>query len=80
MEEFKSKMLPETDARYQVVKSVVGHLSESNKDVPQVSALDWVIHVVDEPGVNAFVLPVSWTQVEKLLVILKEHFIYLPST
>lgn len=52
-------MLPETDARYQVVKSVVGHLSESNKDVPQVSALDWVIHVVDEPGVNAFVLPVS---------------------
>uniref|UniRef100_A0A8B9CXH1 Metalloendopeptidase OMA1, mitochondrial n=1 Tax=Anser brachyrhynchus TaxID=132585 RepID=A0A8B9CXH1_9AVES len=57
MEEFKSKMLPETDARYQVVKSVVGHLSESNKDVPQVSALDWVIHVVDEPGVNAFVLP-----------------------
>ncbi|KAM9186832.1 metalloendopeptidase OMA1, mitochondrial [Mergus octosetaceus] len=57
MEEFKSKMLPETDARYQVVKSVVGHLSESNKDIPQVSALDWVIHVVDEPGVNAFVLP-----------------------
>uniref|UniRef100_A0A8B9TPD5 Metalloendopeptidase OMA1, mitochondrial n=1 Tax=Anas platyrhynchos TaxID=8839 RepID=A0A8B9TPD5_ANAPL len=42
MEEFKNKMLPETDARYQVVKSV---------------QLDWVIHVVDEPGVNAFVLP-----------------------
>ncbi|NXX57299.1 OMA1 Metalloendopeptidase, partial [Scopus umbretta] len=57
MEEFKSKMLPETDVRYQVVERVVGHLSESNKDVPQVSALNWVIHVVDEPGVNAFVLP-----------------------
>ncbi|XP_010160910.1 metalloendopeptidase OMA1, mitochondrial [Antrostomus carolinensis] len=57
MEEFKSKMLPETDARYQVVERVVGHLSESNKDIPQVSALQWVIHVVDEPGVNAFVLP-----------------------
>ncbi|KAM6263790.1 metalloendopeptidase OMA1, mitochondrial isoform 1-T2 [Spheniscus humboldti] len=57
MEEFKSKMLPETDARYQVVERVVGHLSESNKDIPQVSALKWVIHVVDEPGVNAFVLP-----------------------
>ncbi|KAM6077478.1 metalloendopeptidase OMA1, mitochondrial isoform 1-T7 [Theristicus caerulescens] len=57
MEEFKSKMLPETDARYQVVERVVGHLSESNKDIPQVSALKWVIHVVDEPDVNAFVLP-----------------------
>jgi len=52
-------MLPETDARYQVVKRVVGHLSESNKDIPQVSALTWAIHVVDEPEVNAFVLPVS---------------------
>uniref|UniRef100_A0A8C3KC14 Metalloendopeptidase OMA1, mitochondrial n=1 Tax=Calidris pygmaea TaxID=425635 RepID=A0A8C3KC14_9CHAR len=57
VEEFKNKMLPETDARYQVVERVVGHLSESNKDIPQVSALKWVIHVVDEPGVNAFVLP-----------------------
>ncbi|NXS68925.1 OMA1 Metalloendopeptidase, partial [Pandion haliaetus] len=57
MEEFKNKMLPETDARYQVVERVVGHLSESNKDIPQVSALKWAIHVVDEPGVNAFVLP-----------------------
>ncbi|NXC43805.1 OMA1 Metalloendopeptidase, partial [Penelope pileata] len=57
MEEFESKMLPETDARYQVVKTVVGHLSESNKDIPQISALNWVIHVVDEPEVNAFVLP-----------------------
>lgn len=61
MEQFKSQMLPETDARYQVVERVVGHLSESNKDIPQVSALQWVIHVVDEPGVNAFVLPVSCT-------------------
>ncbi|NXL88967.1 OMA1 Metalloendopeptidase, partial [Alectura lathami] len=57
MEEFKSDMLPETDVRYQVVRRVVGHLSESNKDIPQVSALHWVIHVVDKPEINAFVLP-----------------------
>ncbi|XP_061860093.1 metalloendopeptidase OMA1, mitochondrial isoform X1 [Colius striatus] len=57
MEEFKGKMLPETDVCYQVVERVVGHLSESNKDIPQVSALEWVIHVVDEPAINAFVLP-----------------------
>jgi len=59
MDKYESKMLPETDTRYQVVKRVVGHLSESNKDIPQVSALTWAIHVVDEPEVNAFVLPVS---------------------
>ncbi|NWH72860.1 OMA1 Metalloendopeptidase, partial [Piaya cayana] len=57
MEEFEGKILPETDARHQVVEAVFGHLSESNEDIPQISALKWVIHVVDEPGVNAFVLP-----------------------
>ncbi|XP_009991876.1 PREDICTED: metalloendopeptidase OMA1, mitochondrial [Chaetura pelagica] len=57
MEQFKSSMLPETDALHQLVETVVGHISESNKDIPQVSALQWVIHVVDEPDVNAFVLP-----------------------
>ncbi|KGL75711.1 hypothetical protein N309_05581, partial [Tinamus guttatus] len=35
----------------------VGHLSESNKDIPQISEQKWVVHVVEEPGVNAFVLP-----------------------
>ncbi|NXL46612.1 OMA1 Metalloendopeptidase, partial [Podilymbus podiceps] len=54
MEEFKGKMLPFFFARYQVVESVVGHFFLSNKDIPQVSALDFFFHVVDEPGVNAF--------------------------
>ncbi|NWR71042.1 OMA1 Metalloendopeptidase, partial [Centropus unirufus] len=57
MEEFENKILPETDVRYQVVEAVFDHLSESNEDIPQISALKWVIHVVDEPDVNAFVLP-----------------------
>ncbi|NXC03408.1 OMA1 Metalloendopeptidase, partial [Orthonyx spaldingii] len=57
MEQFRSQLLPETDARYQVVERIVGLLSESNKDIPQISALKWVIHVVDEPAINAFVFP-----------------------
>ncbi|XP_073213648.1 metalloendopeptidase OMA1, mitochondrial isoform X2 [Lepidochelys kempii] len=57
MEQFKNEMLSETDPRYQVVKKVIGHLSESNQDIPQVSEFKWVIHVVEEPGINAFVLP-----------------------
>ncbi|XP_050817986.1 metalloendopeptidase OMA1, mitochondrial isoform X2 [Gopherus flavomarginatus] len=57
MEQFKNKMLSEIDPRYQVVKKVIGHLSESNQDIPQVSEFKWIIHVVEEPGINAFVLP-----------------------
>nr|XP_056701143.1 metalloendopeptidase OMA1, mitochondrial [Euleptes europaea] len=57
MEEFKNKMLPERDPRYQVVKKVVRLLAESNKDVPQFSEFTWTIHVIEEPGINAFVLP-----------------------
>ncbi|XP_048354478.1 metalloendopeptidase OMA1, mitochondrial [Sphaerodactylus townsendi] len=57
MEEFKNKMLPEKDPRYQVVKKVVYHLAESNKDVLQFSEIKWTIHVVEEPGINAFALP-----------------------
>ncbi|XP_006025798.1 metalloendopeptidase OMA1, mitochondrial isoform X1 [Alligator sinensis] len=57
MEKFENEMLPETDTRYQVVKKVVHHLSESNQDIPQFSEFKWVIHVVEEPGINAFVLP-----------------------
>lgn len=59
MKEFKDNMLPETDVRYQSVAEVVYHLIESNKDVPGVSDISWVIHVVESPVINAFVLPVS---------------------
>ncbi|XP_063154092.1 metalloendopeptidase OMA1, mitochondrial [Candoia aspera] len=55
--EFKNKMLPETDPRFQVVKKTVTHLTESNKDVPEFSEFTWTIHVVEEPNINAFVLP-----------------------
>ncbi|XP_049630565.1 metalloendopeptidase OMA1, mitochondrial [Suncus etruscus] len=57
MEEFKDNMLPETDVRYRSVAEVVYHLIESNKDVPGVSDISWVIHVVESPVINAFVLP-----------------------
>ncbi|XP_060087874.1 metalloendopeptidase OMA1, mitochondrial isoform X2 [Heteronotia binoei] len=57
MEEFKNKMLPERDPRYQVVKKLISHLTESNKDVPQISAFQWTIHVVEDSSINAFALP-----------------------
>lgn len=59
MKEFKNDMLTEKDARYLTVKEVVHHLTECNKDIPGISEINWVIHVVDSPDINAFVLPVS---------------------
>ncbi|XP_070602111.1 metalloendopeptidase OMA1, mitochondrial [Erythrolamprus reginae] len=57
MLQFQNKMLPEKDPRYQVVKKVVTHLTESNRDIPEFSEFTWTIHVVEEPSINAFVLP-----------------------
>uniref|UniRef100_A0A8C7AME6 Metalloendopeptidase OMA1, mitochondrial n=1 Tax=Neovison vison TaxID=452646 RepID=A0A8C7AME6_NEOVI len=57
MDEFKNDMLTEKDARYLMVKEVVNHLIECNKDIPGISEINWIIHVVDSPDVNAFVLP-----------------------
>ncbi|XP_034874350.1 metalloendopeptidase OMA1, mitochondrial isoform X2 [Mirounga leonina] len=57
MEEFKNDMLTEKDARYLMVKEVVNHLIECNKDIPGISEINWIIHMVDSPDVNAFVLP-----------------------
>ncbi|XP_012640578.2 metalloendopeptidase OMA1, mitochondrial [Microcebus murinus] len=57
MEEFKNDMLTEKDARYLTVKEVVYHLIECNKDIPGISEINWIIHVVDSPDINAFVLP-----------------------
>lgn len=59
MEEFKNDLLPEGDPRYLTVKKVVYHLTQCNQDVPGVSEINWVVHVVHSPKVNAFVLPVS---------------------
>lgn len=57
MEEFKNDMLTEKDARYLAAKEVFFHLVECNKDIPEISEITWVIHVVDSPDINAFVLP-----------------------
>ncbi|XP_037354493.1 metalloendopeptidase OMA1, mitochondrial isoform X1 [Talpa occidentalis] len=57
MEEFKNHMLTEKDARYLTFKEVFYHLIECNKDIPGISEINWIIHVVDSPDINAFVLP-----------------------
>ncbi|XP_036609201.1 metalloendopeptidase OMA1, mitochondrial isoform X2 [Trichosurus vulpecula] len=57
MEEFKNDLLTEKDPRYLAVKEVLQHLVDSNRDIPGISEFKWIIHVVDRPSVNAFVLP-----------------------
>ncbi|XP_075412890.1 metalloendopeptidase OMA1, mitochondrial isoform X2 [Tenrec ecaudatus] len=57
LQEFKDDMLTDKDARYLAVKEVVDHLVECNQDIPGISEINWVIHVVASPDINAFVLP-----------------------
>ncbi|XP_070259456.1 metalloendopeptidase OMA1, mitochondrial isoform X2 [Myotis yumanensis] len=57
MEEFKNDFLTEKDAQYLNIKEVFYHLIECNKDIPGISEIKWIVHVVDSPDINAFVLP-----------------------
>ncbi|ETE70270.1 Metalloendopeptidase OMA1, mitochondrial, partial [Ophiophagus hannah] len=54
MLQFQNKMLPEKDPRYQVVKKVVTHLTESNKDIPGFSEFTWTIHVAEKASLMHF--------------------------
>ncbi|MBZ3880463.1 Metalloendopeptidase OMA1, mitochondrial [Sciurus carolinensis] len=75
MEEFKNDMLTEKDPRYLTVKEVVCHLIECNKDIPGISEINWVIHVVDSPDINAFVLPAEKASLVHLLDFLGMIFL-----
>ncbi|KAM4022830.1 metalloendopeptidase OMA1, mitochondrial isoform 1-T1 [Anomaloglossus baeobatrachus] len=58
MEEFKDVLLPAEDGRYQLVQKIVDYLIACNRDLPEVSKMQWTVHVVDKPEViNAYVLP-----------------------
>lgn len=57
IEEYTELMLPVSDPRQQVVERVIQHLAQRNKDIPEISEVDWTVHVVQDPKVNAFVLP-----------------------
>ncbi|KAL1022491.1 hypothetical protein UPYG_G00028420 [Umbra pygmaea] len=57
MEEFGTSLISEEDPRHQVVERVVQHMAQRNKDIPEVSSVQWSVHVVDSPIINAFVLP-----------------------
>lgn len=59
MLEFEELLVPVNDPQHQVVEKLVQHLSQRNKDIPQVSEVTWKVHVVESPVVNAFCLPVS---------------------
>ncbi|XP_030044446.1 metalloendopeptidase OMA1, mitochondrial-like isoform X4 [Microcaecilia unicolor] len=57
MEEFAENMLTENDPRYQVVKIIIDQLIKSNRDLPGISKMEWILHVVEKSDINASVLP-----------------------
>ncbi|XP_067846398.1 metalloendopeptidase OMA1, mitochondrial isoform X2 [Heptranchias perlo] len=57
LENYKDKFLPETNPAYQIIQLVFNQLVEKNKDIPGVSETKWSINIVEDPEINAFVLP-----------------------
>ncbi|XP_071343101.1 metalloendopeptidase OMA1, mitochondrial isoform X2 [Trachinotus anak] len=70
MEEFAELLVPVTDPRHKVVEQVVQHLAQRNKDIPEVSAVTWSVHVVQSPNVNAFVLPAEQASLSHVVDLL----------
>ncbi|XP_078074610.1 metalloendopeptidase OMA1, mitochondrial isoform X2 [Mustelus asterias] len=57
LESYKDKFLPVTDPMYETTHFVFNQLVEKNKDIPGVSETKWSINVVEDPEINAFVMP-----------------------
>ncbi|XP_048395669.1 metalloendopeptidase OMA1, mitochondrial isoform X2 [Stegostoma tigrinum] len=57
LESYKDKILPVTDPMYKTTQFILNQLVEKNKDIPGVSETTWSINVVDDPEINAFVMP-----------------------
>ncbi|XP_018413380.1 PREDICTED: metalloendopeptidase OMA1, mitochondrial [Nanorana parkeri] len=57
IEEFKDEMVSEKEELYQKLQEIVRHLIACNSDLPEVAKIEWTLHVVDKPIINAFVLP-----------------------
>lgn len=57
--EHANSFVPVDHPHYARVKRVANRLLKANKHMPQIYTKYWTITVLDEPSMNAFVLPVS---------------------
>lgn len=64
-EEYRSSFIPDYDPRHQVVTLMVQHLAERNQDIEGMNSVPWTVHVIEEPTVNAMVMPVSDSRVSQ---------------
>ncbi|MCI4389346.1 hypothetical protein PGIGA_G00096950 [Pangasianodon gigas] len=57
LEEYGNSFIPDFDPRHQVVKRVVQHLADRNRDIEGMNSVPWTVHVIEKPTVNAFAMP-----------------------
>lgn len=71
IESYKDRVLPSTHALYQPLLYVAKRLLAANQDLPVLKDLKWKLIIVDDPALNAFVLPTGHvfftTQMMKLI-------------
>ncbi|KAF2277995.1 uncharacterized protein EI97DRAFT_493199 [Westerdykella ornata] len=57
MQEYRGRFLPEWDPRVQQVRRVLYRLLPYVRDAGGLQDVDWEVHVIDSPEMNAFVIP-----------------------
>ncbi|XP_072129917.1 metalloendopeptidase OMA1, mitochondrial isoform X2 [Mobula birostris] len=77
LEKYKDKFLPNDDPIYKAIQFVFNQLIERNKDIPGVSETKWIINVVEDPEINAFVLPAEHASIIQLLDFMSLVFLTL---
>jgi len=56
MQQFKGRILPSNDPRVQQIRRVLGRLAPYAEQAG-LRDVEWEVHVIDSPQVNAFVTP-----------------------
>lgn len=67
-EQMKEVLLPVNHIYYRVVIATLSHLINANKDIKELENFKWTVAVVDNPAVNAFVLPTGHVFVNRGLL------------
>jgi predicted Zn-dependent protease len=57
-EQLKEKYLPPDHPYYKYVVETLKTLVIANQDIKEIQSQKWVVAIIDDPEINAFVLPV----------------------
>ena len=60
LDKLKDNILPGTDPRHTLLLKVAQRIVAANSELEELKGMQWKIYIVDDPEVNAQVLPVGF--------------------